>query len=605
MSGLPVCLDLPSLRALYASGELTPSQMVDMVLERIGDDRQHAWISVLPRERLLAYAERLQALDPASLPLYGVPFAIKDNIDLADWPTTAACPAYAYTPAQSATVVQLLIDAGAIPIGKTNLDQFATGLNGTRSPFGICHNAFNPDYIAGGSSSGSAVAVALGQVSFSLGTDTAGSGRVPAAFNNLIGWKSTRGVLSTSGVVPACRSLDCVTVFALTAHDAAVIAEIVAAPDETDAYSRAEPAHDYFPLPGSFRFGVPRVGQRSFFGNGEYAGLFDAAIAQAEALGGIKVEIDFLPLLEAARLLYDGPWLAERRAAVGSFVRRQPEDIHPVIRDIIDGSPNRSAVETFRAMYRLQALKAYAERLWCDIDVLLTPTTGCIFRIDDMLAEPILHNNQLGHYTNFMNLLDLSAVAVPSGFDGNGLPFGVTLAGPAFADRRLLALAARWQQASGLPLGTGAQLAPSTALNLLPADSLPIVVCGAHLSGLPLNPQLLQRGAVLLRATRTAPKYRFYALAGGPPFRPGLIRVDDDGAAIEVEVWAMPTRHWGSFVAGIPAPLAIGSVELEDGTWAKGFVCEAIGVSGARDITQFGSWRSFLQAQNQATLLPA
>lgn len=595
MSCLPVCLDLSSLQALYANGELTPPQMIDVVLQRIGDDRQRAWISVLPRERLLAYAERLVALDPASLPLYGVPFAIKDNLDLADWPTTAACPAYAYTPGHSATVVQRLIDAGAIPIGKTNLDQFATGLNGTRSPFGICQNAFDPDYIAGGSSSGSAVSVALGQVCFSLGTDTAGSGRVPAAFNNLIGWKPTRGLLSTSGMVPACRSLDCVTVFGLSAHDVALISAVVAAVDDSDAYSRAEPLHDYFPLPGAFRFGVPRAGHLAFFGDGEYAALFDAAIAQAEALGGVKFEIDFAPMLEAARLLYDGPWLAERRAAVGSFVRRQPEDIHPVVRDIIDGSPNRTAVETFRAMYRLQAQKAYAQRLWHDIDVLLIPTTGRIFRIDEMLAEPILHNNQLGHYTNFMNLLDLAAVAVPSGFDALGLPFGVTLAGPAFADRRLLALAGRWQQASGVPLGTGAQLAPTTPVNPLAVDALPIVVCGEHLSGLPLNSQLLQRGAVLLKATRTAPKYRCYALAGDPPLRPGLIRADD-GVAIEVEVWALPARHWGSFIADIAAPLAIGSVELEDGSWAKGFVCEATGIDAARDISEFGGWRAFLSA---------
>jgi allophanate hydrolase len=390
--------------------------------------------------------QRLEGRDPASLPLYGIPFAIKDNIDLAGIPTTAACPDYAYTPQISATVVQQLIDAGAIPLGKTNLDQFATGLVGARSPYGACRNSIDPDYISGGSSAGSAVAVALGMASFSLGTDTAGSGRVPAAFNNLLGHKPSCGLLSTSGVVPACRTLDCVSIFALNAADAAAVLDVAQGYDAVDPYSRrAMPGK---PVLGSkFRFGVPHDGQLEFFGNPETPGLFGAAVERLRSLGGEAVSIDFSPFLETARLLYEGPWVAERYAAIREFIETRPDALFPVTRQIISGAGKFTAVDTYAALYRLKALQRRTETVWDDIDVLFTPTAGTIYRVSEVEAEPLRCNSNLGYYTNFMNLLDLSAVAVPAGFQTNRLPFGVTLAAPAFSDGMLLELADRMQHA--------------------------------------------------------------------------------------------------------------------------------------------------------------
>lgn len=593
---LPTSLALATLAAAYRAG-LKPSTLFAHLHARAAADTHHAWISLLPEAELLARARALDGQDPASLPLYGVPFAVKDNIDLAGLPTTAGCPDFAYAPQADAAVVARLIAAGAIPLGKTNLDQFATGLNGTRSPYGACRNAFQPDYISGGSSSGSAVAVAAGQVSFALGTDTAGSGRVPAAFNNLVGLKPSCGLLSSTGVVPACRSLDTVSIFALTAADAATLFGIARGFDETDAYSCPAEAHGRrFPAGQPFRFGVPRADQLAFFGDAHNAGLFAAATARLQSLGGTPVDLDFEPFLETARLLYGGPWVAERYHAIKDFIERQPESLFPVTRAITLSGAKPSAVDAFDAHYRLRALKRRCDAAWQQVDLILTPTAGHHPTIAAVESEPIRINTELGYYTNFMNLLDYAAVAVPAAFRPDGLPFGVTLFAPAHQDLPLLELAARWQADTRLPLGATGQPLPDQAFPAMPgADGMvQVAVCGAHLSGLPLNWQLTQRGGRLLRSVRSAPEYRFYALAGGPPQRPGMVRVAEGGAPIEMEIWELPAHHFGSFVAAIPAPLGIGKVKLEDGSQVCGFICESGGLAGAEDITGYGGWRAWL-----------
>src|SRR5450830_593076 len=441
-------LEIEYLRSQYLSSALTPTQLVYQLDTAIGDDDPgHIWIRRLSKAEMLAYAKRLEGLNPADLPLYGIPFAIKNNIDLAGIPTTAACPAFAYTPEKSATVVQQLIAAGAIPVGKTNLDQFATGLVGTRSPYGACQNSFNPDYISGGSSAGSAVAVAKGYASFSLGTDTAGSGRVPAAFNNLVGHKPSCGLLSTHGVLPACRTLDCVSIFALTANNAKTVLSLAQGYDEADAFSRKAPSSAETPSSAenrsitTFTFGVPQADQLAYFDNPETPDLFSAAIKQLEAIGGKRVEIDFSGFLETARLLYEGPWVAERYAAIREFFDSQPEAVFPVTRQIISGASRFSAADTFAALYRLKDLQRSTAPIWQTLDFIVTPTAGTIYTIAELLAEPVTCNSNLGYYTNFMNLLDLAAIALPTGFQSNGLPFGITACAPAFSDEKLLNLA--------------------------------------------------------------------------------------------------------------------------------------------------------------------
>ncbi len=589
-------LDIQTLLDGYREKRFTPQEVIDSVLARIeACDDPAVWISRLSREQLAFYIDALKDKSPDDLPLYGIPFAIKDNIDLAGLPTTAACAEYAYEPEQHAFVVQRLIDAGAIPLGKTNLDQFATGLVGTRSPYGACRNSFNPEYISGGSSSGSSVAVARGLVSFSLGTDTAGSGRVPAAFNNLVGIKPTKGLLSTGGVVPACRSLDCVSIFALNCVDGQRVLNVAAAFDAEDPYSRPAVNAPRDWNPRAFRFGVPRAAQLQFFGNAEAQALFAASCARLEALGGQALEIDFAPFLEAARLLYEGPWVTERYVAIEDFITQQPQAMFPVTHEIIAAGAKPLASDAFKAQYRLLELKRRSEPVWDAVDFIVTPSAGTIYRTEEVNADPIQLNSNLGYYTNFMNLLDLSALAVPAGFQPDGLPFGVTLVAPAFEDHRLLVMGQRLHEDQHLSMGaTGIALPSGTGLmSELDGERMEVAVCGAHLSGLPLNHQLTERGAQHVATTHTAACYRLYALPGGPPWRPGLVR-DESGAAIEVEVWSMPMQHVGSFLAGIPAPLGIGSVELADGRYIKGFICEPWGVNGARDITALGGWRAYI-----------
>jgi allophanate hydrolase len=525
------------------------------------------WIHVIPEEESIARAE---ALDPG-LPLYGMTFAIKDNIDLAGVPTTAACPEYAYTPQKSATVVEKLIAAGAIPIGKTNLDQFATGLVGTRSPYGACSSVFDSRYISGGSSSGSAVAVANGQVSFALGTDTAGSGRVPAGFNDLVGLKPTRGALSTTGVVPACRTLDCVSILAKDCADAERIFEIAR---DTVRQRKAWP-------PTGFRFGVPSGDWLRFFGDDSAPGLYKESIAKFEAMGGIRVEFDYSVFNAAANLLYSGPWVAERLAAIKDFAAAKPKALHPVTARIILNASSLTAVSAFEAGYKLSDLARAAEGEWQRMDFMLLPTAGAAYTHEQIEANPIGLNTELGYYTNFVNLLDLAALAIPAGMRSNGIPFGVTLIGPAWSDEALLA--------------TAQQDFP-----YCPAGYVPLAVCGAHLSGQPLNFQLREAGAFLIETCRTSPNYRFYALGGTVPAKPGLFLAEEGGAAIEVEVWAVPENTFGRFVAAVPPPLAIGTCTLESGRQVKSFVCEPYALGDAREITHFGGWRQYKQFDNRS-----
>lgn len=598
---LPSSLDLASLRLAYQNG-LKPSELIHALADRLQHDTHHVWISHFSHEQLLARAKELDGLPCDSLPLYGVPFAVKDNIDVQGLPTTAGCPDYAYSPQQHAFVVQALVDAGAIVIGKTNLDQFATGLNGTRSPYGACRNAFDPDYISGGSSSGSAVAVARGLVSFALGTDTAGSGRVPAAFNNLIGLKASCGRLSTRGVVPACRSLDCVSIFALTANDAETLLAVAGQFDPLDPFAKpARPhGHDFGRSP-TLTVGVPRPEQREFFGDSEAQRLFEQGLLQLVQQGATLVEIDLAPFTDAARLLYEGPWVAERYLAIRDFIEAQPEAVFPVTREITLQGKHYSAADSFAQQYRLLALKRRCDEVWQQIDCLVTPTAPTHYRIDDMQANPIQLNSRLGYYTNFMNLLDYAAVAVPTGFRVNGLPVGVTLCAPAQQDTPLLHLAQRLQQANPLPLGaTGKPFTPSnTSLAAQSEGVLRLAVCGAHLSGQPLNPQLVTRGGRLVSLTRTAGCYKLYALAGGPPARPGMVRNDTQGESIEVEVWELPLEGFATFVQAIPSPLGIGKVQLEDGTLVSGFICEDWATTTATDITHYQGWRAYLADQHR------
>ena len=593
-------LDLASLRDAYDRGTLTPTKLVEEILARLEAYADPAvWIHRLSRDELLTHARRIEARGPATQPLYGVPFAIKDNIDLAGAPTTAGCPEFAYIPAESAPEVQRLLDAGAIPLGKTNLDQFATGLVGVRSPHGVPRNPFDAALIPGGSSSGSACAVAAGLASFSLGTDTAGSGRVPASFQNLAGLKPTRGWLSTRGVVPACRSLDCVSVFGLTVGDAAFVTQIAASFDAGDPMARAIPDNPPSATGATFRFGVPAADQLEWFGDTQNPTLYADALRTLESLGGKRVEIDFTPFRDAARLLYEGPWVAERWSAIRAFHAQHAGAIFPVTRRIIESGATLLAVDAFEAGYKLAALRRAADVTWTQIDTLVLPTAATIYTVAQVKADPVTLNSRLGYYTNFANLLDTAALAIPAGFRLDGLPFGITLFGPAWSDARLAGLGEAFTGSRSRTLGATRISAPPTLQRSLAAPAANrvwLAVVGAHLSGQPLNHQLTNRGAFLVRATHTADSYQLFALAGTKPPKPGLKRsVTGPTAAIEVEVWSLTQAAFGSFVAEVPPPLAIGTVQLADGTTVKGFVCEPEGFTGATDITSFGGWRAYLQ----------
>jgi allophanate hydrolase len=604
-------LDIATLHELYLAERLRPTELVEAVYERIAQcPVPHIWIYLLPRETVLAQAKELEIRwksDKAGMPLYGIPYAIKDNIDVMGHPTTAACPDFRYVPSETATVVNRLNSSGALFIGKTNLDQFATGLTGTRSPYGSSPNPFDSRFISGGSSSGSAVAASTGLVSFSLGTDTAGSGRVPAGFTNLVGLKPSKGLLSTKGVFPACRSLDCVSIFALTCADAQAVFHVCQGPDPIDPFSRERPA--YLPkkqhsITRPFRFGVPSRAQLEFFGNGEYAALFSSAVERLVKMGGEKQEIDFEPFVATAKLLYHGPWVAERLAAIKDFLAEKPNALLPVTKRIIEEGSRFSAIDAYESYYQLQTYQQRVTALWRTVDVLLLPTTGTIYTIAEVEADPVTLNTNLGYYTNFVNLLDLCAWAVPNGFLKNGLPMGITLLAPAFQDEYVGGLAAEFHHQSSSTMGaTGCILPPQSAPDIKSSNNqdgerMELAVLGLHLTGQPLNFQLAELGARLRRTCRTAPEYRCYVITDPKGTRkPGAVFVrDGSGAALEVEVWDIPFENFGRFMARIPPPLGIGSLKLDDGRMVKGFICEGYAIEEAEDITATGGWRAYLAA---------
>jgi allophanate hydrolase len=594
-------LTFESITQGVREAQFSHADLLREVHRRARDRRaEGVWIHLAAEDALLKRLSELEKLKAqgVDLPLFGLPFAVKDNIDVEGMPTTAACPAFSYLPKQSAFVVERITRAGAIVLGKTNLDQFATGLVGVRSPYGVPRNPFDERYIPGGSSSGSAVAVATGMVAFALGTDTAGSGRVPAAFNNIVGLKPTRGLLSTSGVVPACRSLDCVTIFALTCADAWRVFQVARGFDATDPYARAATEfHQTASMPRSFRFGVPAPADLEFFGDTLAQARFNSAVAVLRSLGGEVVEISLAPFREAARLLYDGPWLSQRLEAAGGLLSLDPGALDPVVRSILLDAHRFSAPDVFRAEARLALLARQTKAVFEQIAALVVPTTPTIYTVEQVRADPIRLNRNLGTYTNFVNLLDLSALAVPSGFRADQLPFGITLIGPAGSEARLAALGAHHHAATRRTLGASSRPWQSGRLDSFTeevSDSVCLAVVGAHLTGEPLNHQLVDLGATLLRATRTAPHYRLFALANTSPAKPGLLRAPShDGAAIDVEVWRLSPAAFGAFVAKVPAPLCIGTIELESGPAVPGFLCESYALASARDITSFGGWRAY------------
>ncbi|MGW4640498.1 allophanate hydrolase [Sphaerisporangium sp. NPDC004334] len=618
---MTISLDLAHLARGYRDGSLTPAGVAAEVLRRIaarGDD--HVWITLRPAADLLGDAAELARRwpDPGSRPpLYGVPFAVKDNVDVAGLPTTAACPAYAYVPERGAPLVERLLAAGALLVGKTNLDQFATGLSGARSPYGTCESPLVPGLISGGSSSGSAVAVGAGLVTFAVGTDTAGSGRVPAALTGTTGIKPSRGLVSTLGVVPACASLDCPSVFARSAADGLAVLSVMAGPEPADPWSRPLPVPSPAPpAVGAMRVGVPE--HLSFFGDDAAEAAFAEVVKRLAGLGHRIVPVDLDPFLAAGRLLYQGPWIAERLAAVGEFAARHPGELHPVTREVLGGGAGLSAVDAFEGLYRLRALRAKTRRAWAAMDALALPTVPTTFTVAEMLESPIDRNTVLGHYTTFANLLDLAAVAVPGGMTAAGRPHGLSLLAPAGADALLAGLADAFQSPaeattpsggdatagasgarpgdSGTDISSSPAEAPETATGVHDGGQKVLAVVGAHRLGQPLHGRLAALGAAGLGTVMTAPLYRLYALDGGEPARPGLVRRPGAGVAVEVELYELGTQALGTLLADTGPPLTLGTVDLADGRRVLGFLCEAYAAESAKDISAHGSWPAYLLA---------
>jgi allophanate hydrolase len=632
-------------RTAYRNGA-RPEDLLTTLVDRLSKD-DPSWISIIDPDtlarQLARLAVRLAESGFDALPLFGVPFAAKDNIDVAGFTTTAGCPAFAYQPSRNAAVIECLIQAGAIPVGKTNLDQFATGLVGVRTPYGIPVNTFNAEYVSGGSSSGSSTVVARGLVPFALGTDTAGSGRIPAGLNNIVGWKPTRGALSGRGVVPACRTLDCISILSTTVGDAASVYDVVAQFDPEDGLSRRAP----YPVLGERLAGQPRFGipaHPEFFGDTLAEQAFSAALSSLAAQGATLVPLDFSVLDQVSQLLYDGPWVAERYAAIREFAATHENDIDPVVREVIFKAEQYGAADTFEAMYRLADLKRAADALLSEVDALVVPTAPTHYKITELKADPIRLNSRLGQYTNYVNLLDWSAIAVPASIRPDGLPFGITLIADAWKEGALAHYAAAWHANTGLPRGaTGRPISAGDeaaslarfeqdlpvngALNgnsasastpahastratepVLTEPQIRVAVVGAHLRGMPLNHELTSRAARFVEETTTNTHYSLFALAGTTPPKPGLVRntvtnVSDAraSAAIIVELWDVPATAFGGFVAGIPAPLGIGTLTLVDGRQVKGFICEPAALADATDITAFGGWRAYLASRTTST----
>ncbi len=596
LNNLP--FDLDSLHQAYRSG-VTAADVMSESLRRIeAANDPGIFIHVASAESLAKDAAALGPFDPKSKPLWGIPIAVKDNIDVAGMETTGGAPAFAFQPAKDAFAIACLKSAGAIIVGKTNLDQFATGLVGVRTPYPIPRNAIDPEIVPGGSSSGSAVAVARGLVSLALGTDTAGSGRVPAALNNIVGLKPSLGVISSAGMLPACRTLDTISVFALTVQDATTALEALAYFDPEDAYARDGLYLKQASMPHEFSIGVPDGASREFFGDTAQAASFDATLDALTRLGGELKPIDFAPLFQAAKLLYEGPWVAERYAALRSVIEDRPEIMHPTTRAIVSGASKYSAADAFDAAYEMAGIRRIMEPILDALDCLCVPSVPTFYSRTDLEADPIGPNARLGVYTNFVNLMDMCGLAVPTATRQDGRPGSVTLLAGWGRDRFLATIASRLHQEAGVSLGaTGWPLpvpAPA-AEDAAATDEIAVALVGAHMRGLPLNHEVAGRGGRFLREARTAPKYTLYSLAGGPPKRPGMIR-GDGGAEIALEIWAMPQTAFGAFMAGIPQPLGIGTIELSDGSQVKGFLCEPAGLAGAEEITSFGGWRAYLEA---------
>jgi len=598
---MPVTETISTILAAYRARTTTPQEIVARTYARIHDHADPAiFIGMRSESDALADAEMLEREGDKGRPLFGIPVAVKDNIDVAGLATTAACPDYSYQPHADATAVARLRQAGAIVVGKTNLDQFATGLNGTRSPYGVPRNPLKGDLIPGGSSSGSAVAVAAGLVPLALGTDTAGSGRVPAMLNNIVGLKPSLGLISTYGVVPACRTLDCVSVFTLTVDDAFAALKALAGSDLKDAYSRNVPLGEIGAAPAKFTAGVPAKGARVFFGDKDAAAAYEAALARLHGLGANIVEIDIEPFYETARLLYEGPWVAERFVTARDILASSPQSLHPVTREIVKSGAGISAADAFATFYKLEDLRRVAAHTFRNIDVLVVPTAPQTYTVAQLHADPIQLNSRLGTYTNFTNLLNLCGLAVPASLAADKTPFGITLLAPAGQDAMLASIGRKFHADTRLMLG--ALAVPQPLLAPLPAEpaagEIAIAVVGAHLSGMVLNGQLRGLNARFLETVRSAPDYRFYALANTQPAKPGMLRVAPGaGKSIEAELWALSAEAFGRFVADVPAPLSIGTITLADGRQVKGFLVEAEGINGARDITDFGGWRAFVASE--------
>jgi len=565
------------------------------------DRADPAWISIASKEQLTAQIDALKKIENATtLALFGVPIAVKDNIDVAGFASTAAFKLFTDLKTQDAYVVQRLKQAGAIIVGKTNLDQFATGLVGTRSPFGAVQNTFNPDYVSGGSSSGSGSVVARGLVPIALGTDTAGSGRIPAAFNNIVGLKPTKGRFSNTGLLPACKSIDCISIFALTVADANDVALLMEGFDVQDSYSRVNPATAPAKLSEKLKLAIPK--QLEFFGDTQSADAFQQALLQLKNLGAEITEIDFSAFNQLASQLYQGSWVAERTAAVADLLETSAQDFDPTVLEIIQKGKQYSAVDTYRAEYLKQDLARNIQQTLAQFDALVVPSSPTIHTLAEMAEAPIENNSHFGTYTNFTNLADLSAIAVPAGFRADGLPFGITLIAPAWHDAALADFAQTWQQHLQLPLGAINKKWPesSRAISAPSAQHFRVAVVGAHLTGMPLNFQLTTRQAVHVETTTTSADYALFALPGTVPPKPGLAR-QDEGQKIIVELWDIPKARFGEFVAEIPTPLGMGNVELADGRWVKGFICEPYGLNGAKNISEFGGWRAYIQSLQQTT----
>lgn len=582
--------------AAHRAGTMTPAQTVARSYQRIRDYNDPAvFISLRDEKDALADAEALAKKDAAKLPLLGVPVGVKDNIDALGMPTTAACPAFSYLPSRDSTAIAKLREAGAIIIGKTNLDQFATGLVGVRSPYGIPRNPIRGDLIPGGSSSGSAIAVSAGLVPLALGTDTAGSGRVPAMLNNIVGLKPSLGLISTAGLVPACRTLDCISVFSLTVDDAMAALSVMAGPDGADPFSRNRPLNEMTAFPANLRLGIPRNGQLIFFGDKASEKAYGDALKRWTSLGATLVEFDLEPFYETARLLYEGPWVAERYLVIRNLLASSPDSIHPVTREITAAGARLTAADTFAALYRLQALRRVAERAFTNLDAIVLPTAPTAYTTAQVLANPVELNSRLGTYTNFVNLLDLCGLALPAAMRSDGIPFGITLLAPAGRDAQLASIGRVFHADTRMPIGSKSLAQPQLAA--LPAtngEEIPIAVVGAHLSGMALNGELKALDGRLIEEALTAADYKLYALDTTPP-KPGMLRVDPGkGHQIKLELWAMSAAAFGKFVAAIPPPLSIGTIRLADGRDVKGFIVEPAAINGARDISAFGGWRAFM-----------